>query len=89
MTDQWTTLLPVLSTAHMPSALALEDLSGYNVAMTETGGFVYVGTDGPGEDAPWLAPVWEWMSNNGFEDGWVRFDSAGDEIDGLPTFDWS
>lgn len=80
--------LAVLSTTHLSSEtrkrLLADDLS-VNAHSNEYGGFVYVGE--PGDNIPSepdLAEIFKFAAAAGI--CWLKFDSDGAEIDGLPTF---
>lgn len=80
----WIMSVPVLCTSHMPTFDALERISE-PVAKTEEGGFVYLSPE-PEYLPDWLRPIQKWASERSFT--WVRFESIGDVIDILPTFEW-
>jgi hypothetical protein len=91
----WTISVPVISTEHCPDNDSLQALAyeGCPVALFEEGAFVYL-TD-PYEEPytktqAWLLPIAHWLYDLQGPDcsGWVRFDSCGDVISTLPTFDW-
>ncbi|MEY2152313.1 hypothetical protein AB7849_15515 [Rhodanobacter sp. 115] len=92
----WIMTAPVVSTSHLDAEtgadLAGQTLAGNGnrwglcVVPMPTGSLVFVGDD-PMDDLPQcfqdvFAKVKEW------EHEWVRLDSDGDIIEGLPTFDW-
>lgn len=90
ITPIWVLNIPVLSTAHMRDEHALEEMTRAQftpVAQYAHGGFVYVQDEAACVDKfAWFAPVARWAREREFE--WVRFDSVGDEIDELPTYEW-
>lgn len=94
MSHPWTMAVPVISTAHCPDSGSLTALVGLRpCAPYMDGAFVYLGH--PMEDAytepeAWLIPIADWLHElQGREcDGWVRFDSFGDNVAELPAFDW-
>lgn len=93
----WTMELPVISTGHLTEEVAEalskvlpgEDFYGYYCAVTGHGGFVHFGdleADERGNLPACLRDVAEWAEREEFE--WVRFDSDGDRIEGLPYYEW-
>lgn len=82
----WTNHVPVLSTAHIPGPEALHDgRLTMDLAPYEEGVFLRLMQD----DMPeWLEPVAAWMQREYPGEYWVRFDSDGDLIDGLPVYVW-
>ena len=89
----WTLAVPVISTAHCPDngilhALAFGDRP---VAIYEDG--VFLGHPAKDIYTPceqWLVPIAHWLHDlQGVDCScWVRFDSCGDVVAELPTFDW-
>jgi len=79
--------VPVISTAHLPSSDAVDECECL-AASYDNGWFVYMDDDEPedGTVPEWYLAVWRWATPKGYS--WVRFDSDGDRIDDLPTFDW-
>ena len=84
LSSPWIMTVPVISTAHMPSATALSDLKITPVMFADFGGLVYV-EDGAVHEATWLDDLAEGLDA---PDGWIRLDSAGLIVDGLPIYDW-
>jgi hypothetical protein len=90
----WTLAVPVISTAHCPdNGSALDFVRDRPVALYEDGAFVFLGH--PAEDTytpceQWLVPIANWLHDlQGVDCScWVRFDSSGDVVAELPTFDW-
>ena len=60
------------------------------VAKYEHGGFVFIGTEKPQSVVwpEWMEPIVEWFQSAYPGENWLRFDSVGDEIDGLYLYDW-
>ena len=84
-------VVPVITTAHAPSAEDFDELSKLNmVAKYEHGAFVFIGTEKPQSVVwpEWMEPIVEWFQSAYPGENWLRFDSAGDEIDGLYLYDW-
>lgn len=85
-----TDTIPCISTAHMPHTNALKRVRERGAAIVaeyEQGGYVYTvhaALTQPGFD--WLVTIADWARTKGF--AWVRFDSDGDVVDGLPAYDW-
>lgn len=84
LSSPWTMSVPVISTAHMPSTTALSDLKITPVMIADFGGMVYI-EDGIVHETKWLNDLAEGLEA---PDGWIRLDSAGLVIDGLPVYDW-
>ena len=96
----WIMQAPVLSTAHLSEevgeklaqTLPGEDLFGFVCMIGPDGGLVYFGDpdswiDEPEEKMPaCLRDCATWANNEGYE--WVRFDSSGDVVEGLPVYEW-
>jgi hypothetical protein len=76
-----------LSTAHMPSSDALEEIKPItSCATNEYGGFVWVGQEELSSLPAWLRPICRWAKAGKAE--WVRFDCDAPVVDKLPKFDW-
>lgn len=94
MTRPWTMAVPVISTAHCPDNDSLTALVGLRpCAPYEDGAFVYLDAPYDGayaESEQWLHPIADWLHELQGPDcaGWVRFDSCGDVVAELPTFNW-
>lgn len=76
--------VPIISTAHMPGENALtvlKDSGIVPVMLFEYGGMLYVDYT----DVPWVKTIAESLD---VPDGWVRFDSCGPAIPGIPVYDW-
>lgn len=76
--------VPVISTAHMPGQNALTILKENGIApvmLFEYDGMLYVEYTG----VPWVMAIAEGLDA---PDGWVRFDSCGPVIPGIPVYDW-
>ncbi len=85
--------IPVLSTAHLPEDVAQALFAGtYSLGLLTAVApaaprdllFVYVG--GEILQSSSLAPAHNWARENGYS--WIRFDSIGDVVEGLPIYDW-
>lgn len=74
--------IPVISTGHLPSNAALDEIDVYR-ATYEHGWFVWMDDDIPD---PWFVTIREWAKKCGFK--WVRFDRDAQFVDELPKFDW-
>lgn len=88
--SSWSILIPVINTAHAPGPGALFNLrqkSAHAASPDDEILFVWVEEDPDDyeEHEAWMRPIAEWMGEN-YKDQWVRFDSAGDVIEGLPTY---
>ncbi len=94
---EWVMHVPVLSTAHLTFETAnteIKDNRGpgglYTVPFAE--GFIVFSSDsgedlvGDPEIPPDMLTCMKWAGKHGFE--WVRFDSAGDVVEELPTYEW-
>lgn len=84
-------VVPVISTGHAPSPEALDQLKELNmVAAYEQGVFVFVGTESTEsvEWPDWMVPIVKWFQSAYPGEGWLRFDSVGDPVDGLIQHDW-
>jgi hypothetical protein len=78
--------VPVLSTAHAPSAQALKALRHQMLTAVDPDEgiyFVYFARDKP---VDWMRPIHDWVRQKSY--AWVRFDPDGDVIDDLPQYDW-
>lgn len=75
--------VPVISTAHLPSAEAVDNTDLLS-ATYEGGWFVYVEDDPIG--SYWYEPIRIWAKVQDF--AWVRFDSYGDVIADLEVYEW-
>lgn len=76
--------VPIISTAHMPGERALAILKGMDtvpVMLFAYGGMLYVEDSG----VPWVKAIAEGLAA---PDGWVRLDSLGPVIPGIPVYDW-
>ena len=87
--SEWNMIVPVISTSHMPNEHALNNnAEAYNIP---DGWLVYVGSS-EGADycgISWFAAVIQWVrSNYEYDVSWIRFDSCGDVIDELETWEW-
>lgn len=78
----WIQSIPVISTAHMPGTNAIADLKTPYM-LWDQGGLVWV-EDSDDQEA-WVAKIAEQLR---CPDGWVRLDSDGPIIEGLPTYNW-
>ena len=78
-----TMTIPVISTAHLRSEFAIDDL-GVLHAKYEYGYFVWMDD---AIDILWFERLCAWAAEHA-PDGWVRFDNDGEIIPELPTFDW-
>ena len=91
-TGGWRMIVPVLSTAHIPSENALSDAAahfGHQLPYAE-GAFLYVGNATPDDcnQPPWLSAILAWFRSEFGDQTWIRFDRDGDTIADLPTFNW-
>jgi hypothetical protein len=76
--------VPIISTTHMPGERALvtlKDAGAVPVMLFEYGGMLYVDYT----DVPWVKAIAESLDA---PDGWVRLDSLGPVIPGIPVYDW-
>lgn len=88
----WVMAIPVVSTGHIPAEVREKlDASsmpyGLYSASYPDGWFIACGENGDDDEGlpeP-LAAVLQWARKAGYE--WVRLDTDGDEIDGLPTYE--
>lgn len=82
----WTLTVPVLSTVHLPGPDAHRDL---NYATSPDDELIFVRLTGAACSyyPDWAQTIYAWASKLPWYDGWIRFDSAGDEIDALPRYD--
>lgn len=80
----WTMAVAVINSCHMPGPRACEGMYRY---WNEEGGAVilYIG-DLDADTPEWLKTLANPLLEQGFE--WVRFDTCGDTVEGLPTFKW-
>ena len=78
-----TMIVPVISTAHLPSRTAVEDL-GVLHAKYAYGCFVWMDES---EHEHWYATIREWAEAHA-PDGWVRFDCDADPVPELTTYNW-
>ena len=78
-----TMTVPVISTAHLPSSTAVEDL-GVLHAKYKYGYFVWMDES---EHEPWYATIREWAKHHA-SDEWVRFDCDADPVPELTTYNW-
>jgi len=80
-----TMVVPVISTAHIPSNESIPN-GDYLYAEYDGGWFFWV-DDEP--DAPWIQALRDWLDSNRFKStNWVRLDCDCDRVDGLPTYEW-
>lgn len=92
----WVMQCPVISTGHLTAELGKklsellpgEDFHGFVAAVTPFGGFIACSDEGSldNEVPACLADALRWCLKEGFE--WLRFDSDGDFIPELTTYDW-
>ena len=75
--------VPVISTAHLPSSTAVEDL-GVIHAKYAYGYFVWMDES---EHEHWYATIREWAEAHA-PYGWVRFDCDADPVPELTTYNW-
>lgn len=75
-------VIPVISSGHLPSQTALDEIDVYR-ASYEHGWFVWMDDD---LDAEWFVKIREWAKKHNFK--WVRFDCGAQDVDELPKFDW-
>lgn len=84
--------MPVIATCHITAATsdllsAQGDQNPWTiVAPYEEGFFIYVQSEDMPDQPKEFSDIFAWARANGFE--WVRLDAAGDDIDGLPQYDW-
>lgn len=88
----WIMKVPVISTAHLrlETFRLLEFASDWFTATYDEGGglFIWVDEYADLDEAPEdLRIVMKWAREAGFD--WLRFDNCGDDVPGLPTYDWS
>ena len=77
--------VPVISTAHIPTAETIPN-GDYLEAPYEGGWFFWIDED---DCDDWVLPIRAWLNANGFDgEYWVRFDSCGDIVEGLPVYEW-
>lgn len=85
-----TMTMPVLSTGHLKEETVrnISILMGNStiVAEYEYGFFIYVTEDQMDDWPEDLETVAQLVRNAGYT--WIRFDSAGDMLENLPTYDW-
>lgn len=88
----FTILVPVITTGHAPSPAALHELGKLHmVASYEEGMFVFVGepSPAPSEIWPtWMLPIVAWFADSYPDQHWLRLDSDGAVVDGIPLFNW-
>jgi hypothetical protein len=82
----WEMSVPVLSTSHIQQD-TLGKLDPSSVAHYEEGAFVNLERNKTSLPAEWV-PVRHWLSAHYALQHWIRFDRDGDEVDGLPTYNW-
>lgn len=86
--DIWIAHVPVLSTSHISEKTA--DWLGRHrewVASYLDGWWIFVGHESRvGEMPDDLRAVLAWAEEH--DCNWVRLDSGGDCVEGLPTYDW-
>ena len=88
MKAEWTMEIPVISTRHVPSVEAMQELDSEHAAY-EYGCFVWLGLPDVEFNGPeWLKKVADWLWLNYPGQSWVRFDCDADEIDELESWEW-
>lgn len=93
----WLMTVPVLSTAHLPGPDAMQELMAVRTLSDRLlpypeGWFVFMPVarfDERDAHLPkWFLTILDWFAEHYSDEFWMRFDVDGDEIDGLPTYDW-
>lgn len=95
MSGRWIMTVPVINTIHIrpETDQALQekrnDFSAFSLG--ECGWLIYCGdsddSDEDSEKFPDIAGVMQWARRNG-SNGWLRVDSAGEVVEGLPKYEW-
>lgn len=82
--------IPVVSTQHAPeNHMELLKENKFWLASYPEGAFIYVGDSEHWEGcAPEFVSLFSWFNENFEGEGWLRLDSGGDVIDGLPVWEW-
>ena len=77
--------IPLLCITHVPPDFQVSK-SGYLYAEYDRGFFIFTGEDYFEDEPQWIINLRKWARPHGFD--WVRFDSDGDEVEGLEVFTW-
>lgn len=98
MSTAWGMKTRELSTAHLPpfskedvdtlseSVLVRHFSEGHGFTVFTGGLLTFDESDEPFEQA--LYAACQWAKRHANDCGWLRFDADGDEVEGLPTFNW-
>lgn len=88
MTTDFVLQVPVISTAHLPNAEAVDEVEDLLYAPYVYGWFVYMEDELDPDMPKWYSDVWAWAKHPARNYSWVRFDSDGDCIEQLEDYLW-
>lgn len=74
-----------ISTAHLPSDSAIDE-ADLLAAPYEYGWFLYMESEATGGRPEWYEAIRQWAKALGYD--WIRLDADGNEVEGLPTYQW-
>lgn len=86
----WTMTVPVLSTGHIKKDTISQLKEVAQVLEYDEGAFCYFNVEDPDAfvDLPELEPIADWFKKEFPDENWLRFDASGDEVKGLPVYQW-
>ena len=87
----WISKIPVISTVHLPGPYAYKSIPVFAISNDKEYIFAMIyspaTSDEEYENYPqWLKRIVEWARNR-YCEGWIRFESMGDQVADLPRYD--